>query len=98
VETAIMRHLYPDRVRTDQLDRYPSSGERAAAAGALIGPEGEGDIAWLAEDLHPNGLAGDARLGTAELGDRLVRHYAGRLSRLLHEVRAQPLPAEAGQF
>lgn len=92
VETAIMRHLHPERVRTDRLGGHPSSGERADAAGELSGPEGEGNVAWLAEDLHPDGVAGDARLGTAELGDRLVRHYADRLTRLLHEVRARPLP------
>lgn len=92
VETAIMRHLYPQRVRTDQLDRHASSGERAEAAGELLGPEGEGSIAWLAEDLHPDGVVGDARLGTSELGERLVRHYADRLVRMLHETRARSLP------
>lgn len=92
IETAIMTHLHPQRVRSDQFERHSSSGERAEEAGELVGPEGEGNLAWLAEDLHPDGVAGDARLGTSELGERLVRHYAERLARMLHETRDRPLP------
>lgn len=92
VETAIMTHLYPQRVRSDQLEHHASSGERAAAAGDLVAPEGEGNLAWLAQDLHPDGVVGDARLGTSELGERLVRHYAERVVRMLHETRARSLP------
>ncbi|MBA1149147.1 creatininase family protein, partial [Ectothiorhodospiraceae bacterium WFHF3C12] len=94
LETAMMRHLYPDRIRADRLDHHPSSGADRAAAGNRVGPEAEGNLAWLAEDLNPAGVVGDARRGTAELGERLVHHYAGRLSRLLQETRTMPLPGQ----
>lgn len=97
VETAMMRYLAPDKVRPDALEYPRSSGETLAAAGHLVGPEGEASYAWLAEDLHPGGVVGNARLGTAELGERLVAHYAKRLAHVLRDTRALTLPASAPQ-
>lgn len=88
VETALMQYLHPQRVRLAACRDHASSAETGAARGDLIGPEAEGNLAWLAEDLHPAGVVGDARLGTATLGERLLQHYAERLRRLITEVRA----------
>lgn len=87
LETAMMRHLAPDKVRLDQLDHPPSRGEAMAEQGLLLAPEGEAAFAWLAEDLHPAGVVGNARLATAELGQRLVAHYGKRIARILRETR-----------
>ncbi|WP_136064358.1 creatininase family protein [Modicisalibacter radicis] len=87
LETAIMLYLAPHKVRGDALAHPPSRGEALAARGGLLGPEGEAAFAWMAEDLHPGGVVGNARLADAALGERLVSHYAGRLVRLLDETR-----------
>ncbi|GGX92112.1 creatininase [Litchfieldella qijiaojingensis] len=86
VETAMMRHIAPHKVRLEHLDHPVSWGKTMADAGLLLGPEGEAAFAWLAEDLHPGGAVGNARLGTPELGERLVAHYAKRLARILRET------------
>lgn len=86
-ETAMMLHLAPQTVRRAWLDHPPSRGEAMAAQGDRLGPEGEAAFAWMAEDLHPGGVVGDARLASAALGERLVEHYAQRLAEVLVETR-----------
>jgi creatinine amidohydrolase len=88
LETALMRHLAPQRVRLSRLAEAVPRGQTMAEAGGLLGPEGEAAFAWLAEDLHPSGVAGDARLGDGALGERLVVHYAERIARVLVETLA----------
>ncbi|MCG6657526.1 creatininase family protein [Halomonas campisalis] len=96
VETALMRHLAPDKVRLEHLEARRSRGQAMAEEGQLLGPEGEAAFAWLAEDLHPEGVVGNAHLGTAALGERLVAHYAQRIARILHETRAMRLKRLSG--
>jgi creatinine amidohydrolase len=96
LETALMRHLAPEKVRLDRLGRPISRGKAMADEGQLLGPEGEAAFAWLAEDLHPDGVVGNAGLGSAELGRRLVDHYAGRIARILQEARAMRLERPHG--
>ncbi len=86
VETAMMRHLAPTLVRLDHLAEVPSRGQTMAAQGRRLGPEGEASFAWLAEDLHPLGVVGNAHLGTRELGEQLVSHYGERIARLIVET------------
>nr|WP_298412848.1 creatininase family protein [uncultured Halomonas sp.] len=88
LETAMMLHLAPQKVRREHIGHPPSRGESMAARGEWLGPEGEAAFAWLAEDLHPGGVVGNARLADAELGARLVEHYAALLATLLEETRA----------
>ena len=86
-ETAMMLHLQPERVRTDQLQRFASVAEHLPAD-AVLGPEGEASWAWLAEDLNPAGVVGDAAAATAEQGRLLIEHYAERLARVISEATA----------
>ncbi|SHE98906.1 creatinine amidohydrolase [Modicisalibacter ilicicola DSM 19980] len=86
LETAMMLHLAPHKVRREHVGHPPSRGEAMAARGKWLGPEGEAAFAWLAEDLHPGGVVGDARLADAELGARLVEHYASKLATLFEEA------------
>ncbi|MFO8044256.1 MAG: creatininase family protein [Halomonas sp.] len=96
LETALMRYLAPEKVRLDHLASPISRGQAMAAEGQLLGPEGEAAFAWLAEDLHPKGVVGNADLGTADLGQRLVDHYAGRIAQILQETRTMRLERISG--
>lgn len=87
LETAMMLHLAPHKVRQENIDHPVSRGETMAARGEWLGPEGEAAFAWLAEDLHPGGAVGNAGLADAELGARLVEHYAAQLATLFEETR-----------
>ena len=91
VETAMMLHLRPELVRKDRLQSFPSVGEELDGALRRLLPEGEASFAWLAEDLNPAGVAGDARLATPELGARLVHHYGDALADVIADAHAFPL-------
>lgn len=86
LETAMMLHLKPEQVRRDALADFDSLGAVRARAGLDLGPEGEAAFAWLAEDLHPQGVAGNAVAADADTGRHLVEHFATRLVRIIEET------------
>jgi creatinine amidohydrolase len=96
VETAMMLHLRPDLVRRAAVADFPSLGARLERSLRRLRPEGEASFAWLAGDLNPNGVVGDARLGTASLGARLLRHYGEILADVILDARAFPIDALRG--
>jgi creatinine amidohydrolase len=91
VETAMMLHLRPDLVRRDAIADFPSLGRELELALTHVRPEGAVSFAWLAGDLNPHGVVGDARLATPELGERLVAHYARILAEVVLDAAAFPL-------
>ncbi len=91
VETAMMRHLRPDLVRLDAVRRFRSLDEDLSGTLRQVSAEGRASFAWLAGDLNPQGVAGDATLGTAELGARLVAHYGQVLAEVIRDARGFPL-------
>ena len=91
VETAMMRHLRPDLVRLDAVRRFPSLDEELSGALRRVSAEGAASFAWLAGDLDPEGVTGDATLGTAELGANLVAHYGQALADVIQDARRFPM-------
>ena len=91
IETAMMMHLKPDLVRTDELQCFSSLGEELERTLTWIRPEGVAPFAWTSYDLNPQGVSGDATLATAELGSRLVEHYAGVLAEVVRDAHAFPI-------
>jgi creatinine amidohydrolase len=91
VETAMMLHLRPDLVREDAIASFPSLGERLERTLRRLGPEGQASFSWLADDLNPQGVVGDATLATAAMGARLVEHYGGILAEVIMDARDFPL-------
>ncbi len=92
LETALMLHLAPERVDTAALAHWPSLEFDALAGFQWLGAENRpARFAWLAQDLHPAGVSGDARLASAQLGQRLLAHYAATLAAIIAETAAFPL-------
>ena len=91
VETAMMLHLCPDLVRIDAIQRFPSLSQDLDNHLHRLGPESEASFAWLAGDLNPHGVTGDARLADAKTGQRLVAHYGRVLAEVIRDARAFPL-------
>jgi creatinine amidohydrolase len=91
VETAMMLHLRPDLVRREAVARFASLGEELERTLRHVGPEGAVSFAWLAGDLNPQGVVGDARLATAAMGESLVAHYARVLADVIRDARDFPL-------
>lgn len=91
-ETALMLHLRPDLVRRDRIRDFPSKARDLEKAFPSLAAQGRVAFAWQAQDLNPSGAVGDARLGTAEMGGKLIDDAAEQLVRLVDELAR--LPAE----
>jgi len=91
VETAMMLYLRPDAVRTERVRSFRSLGEDLAGELAYLAPEGPVSFAWLARDLNPYGVTGDARLASSELGRLLVEHFAHVLARVIEDAARFPI-------
>ena len=85
LETALMLHLAPARVRTERLEDFRAARIDDAADG-LLGPEGVAAFGWLSEDLNPEGVIGNAAAATAGQGARLVEFHAEKIARVLAEA------------
>lgn len=97
LETALMLHLAPDAVRQHAITRAGSLDEEVGERNRWLGAEGPAaGFAWMAEDLSPTGVTGNATLATPQLGAELVAHFAEALAGLLLETRQFPLTALGG--
>lgn len=90
VETALMLALRPDLVRVERLEQFGSAAQAVAADHAVLRVEGPVGIAWMAEDLNPAGVTGDAAAATEAIGRRLLDGVAARLASLIAEFHAFP--------
>jgi creatinine amidohydrolase len=90
VETSLMLHIAPRLVRLDRIRDFASSAEPWEAAHRGLRIEGETGIGWRAEDLNPDGVTGDASSASAELGARLLEHFAARVAALLDDLQRFP--------
>lgn len=91
VETAMMLHLQNDAVRTAAISTFPSIAEELEARKSRILPTGPAAFAWLAGDLNPLGVVGNATLASKETGETLLRHYATILARIIEDAYHFPI-------
>ena len=91
VETSMMLHLRPDLVQMDKAADFTPVTKTLGGDYDILSAIGPAAFAWQAQDLHPTGAAGNARLATPEKGALLVRHAAERLVLLLQEIHRAPL-------
>jgi creatinine amidohydrolase len=86
IETALMLALRPDLVRTAGIADFPSRALRMRGDYTHLSAGRPAAFAWKAQDLHPSGAIGDARLGCAEAGHAALDHGARAFVDLLAEV------------
>lgn len=92
LETALMLKFAPEQVHPARFAHWPSIEFSALADSRRLGAEsGSGRFAWLAGDLNPAGVSGNAGLATASLGEALTAHYGSILAELLEETADFPL-------
>lgn len=92
IETSLLLHIAPALVRVDRLAGFASRARAMAEANAALTAEGSSGIGWLAEDLNPEGVTGDARPASADAGGRLLDHYAHHLATLIADTQRCPWP------
>lgn len=91
VETSLMLHFRPDLVKMEEARYFRSATSRADETLALLKPQGTHAFAWIASDINPAGVAGDASIATARKGRATAAHQAAGFVDLLRDVRAARL-------
>lgn len=86
-ETSVMLHFRPDLVDMGKAEDFYSSVQRAEQELELLKPTGTHAFAWIASDLNPAGVVGEASRADAEKGRLTAEHQADGFISLLHDVR-----------
>ena len=90
LETAMMMALKPRLVRQAKLQNFASTSQRRAREFPILGNGKSAKLAWAAQDLNPEGAAGDAASATLEDGLALVDAGGRALAQLLQEIDRLP--------
>ncbi|MBN9062743.1 MAG: creatininase [Rhizobiales bacterium 65-9] len=85
-ETSMMLYFRPDRVRMDKAKNFAPSTIQIAKEFDLLRPTGLNAFGWIAQDIHPDGAAGDASVATAEKGKLAAEHRAKEFVKLLRDM------------
>jgi len=86
IETSLMLHFRPDLVRKEKVQNFVPSSVRMENEFKFLRPTGLHAHAWIAQDIHPAGAAGDASLATPEKGRQWAEFQAERFIELLRDV------------
>lgn len=86
IETALMLHFRPDLVDMAKAADFPSLQRELAERHGLFRAYGPVGFGWLAGDLNPAGVAGDASAATAAIGAAIAAHQARSFVALVEEV------------
>lgn len=90
-ETSVMLHFAPNRVKMEQARDFVPNSISYAKEYKQLRVTGFTSMAWIAEDNHPEGVAGEAHLATAEKGRLAVEFQTDRFIELLEDVARFPL-------
>jgi creatinine amidohydrolase len=91
VETSLMLHFRPDLVDMTKAENFVSNVALAEQEFELLRHTGTHAFAWMAGDLNPHGVVGNAAVATAEKGRLTAAHQAEGFVRLLQDVRKAKL-------
>lgn len=86
METSLMLHLRPDLVRRDEARDFPSLQTKLTGEYRHLRAYGAVRFGWLAQDLNPAGVVGNAKEASADKGARLLDHAARGFVELLRDV------------
>lgn len=97
IETSIMLAAWPDQVRTDKIAVFTPSSVAMDRDFKWLNAHRPAPFAWAAQDLHPEGAAGDATQASAEKGHALLDHGARAFCELLMEIETFDLKRSGNQ-
>jgi len=91
-ETSLVLHFRPDLVDMEAARDFRSCVEGWETRFAHLKATGAHAYAWIASDLNPAGVVGEAHLASAEKGRVYAEKMAAGMIELLREVAGAPLP------
>ncbi len=97
IETSIMLASCPQHVRKDQIANFTPASVAMDRDFRWLSTHRPAPFAWMAQDLHPSGAAGDATQASSEKGKLLIDHGARAFIELLVDVAKFELSHLANQ-
>ncbi len=88
IETSVMLALRPDLVKLKELRSFPSLQYELAHTAKHLRAYGPHAFGWMATDLNPHGVTGNARQADIVNGKAMVARAADRFIELLQDVAA----------
>jgi len=90
IETAMMMALKPRLVRQSRAQAFTSTSQGRAATHRILGNGKSAKLAWAAQDLNPEGAAGNAAAAKVDDGLALIDAAGRALAELLQEIDGLP--------
>ena len=90
IETAMMMALKPRLVRSHRARHFESTSQDRAMAHAILGNGKSAKLAWMAQDLNAEGVAGNAGAAQVDDGMALIDAAGRALAALLVEIDRLP--------
>src|SRR3954470_229794 len=97
-ETSLMLHFRPELVDMDDAQDFSSLAAETEQKFRHLGPTGTHSFAWIASDLNPHGVVGNASRATAEKGRAVAEHQGSGFVELLKDVRADKISEDFCSF
>ena len=94
LETSLMLHFRPDLVDMSKAQNFRSSAADDEASFRYLRPTGTHAYAWIASDLNPHGVVGNAAAATAEKGRAIADAEVTGMLDLLAELDGHDLPQD----
>jgi creatinine amidohydrolase len=91
-ETSLVLHFRPELVDISKARDFASVAERDEQQYKYLRPTGMLSYAWIASDINPAGVAGEASKATAEKGRITAEAAVAGFIELLREVERKELP------
>lgn len=97
METAMMLALKPRLVRQSKMQVFESTSQARAAAHRILGNGRSAKLSWAAQDLNPEGAAGNAAAAKVDDGMALLDAAGRALAELLKEIDRLPADTVRGR-
>ena len=91
IETSMMMALDSAQVRSAFVQNFASRSQERAAQYAILGNGHSAKLGWHAQDYYVQGARGDARLASADKGEKLLAQAGQGLREMLLELIRMPL-------
>lgn len=88
IETSLMLHYWPEAVRQEHAEDFPSAAADWDRASKEMKAHGKTRPGWLTIDLNRHGAVGNAAAASAEKGARSAAHALRGFGELIEDVAA----------
>ena len=91
LETSIMLALDPDNVKMERAENFNSEIIEIEKKFQNIGLNSAAKLAWQSQDLNKKGACGNAKISSAEKGEKTLNFVCNKLLKIFKEIEEMPL-------